>query len=182
MAGNESALGGTAANDAAVGTVAWTNPSNSTGAPNGSSANATASSPPEATQYLKITGFVYSGIPADAPILGVIARITKGGADASDNSIKLVQAGTPTGSDRAAVGDWPGVLTEIEVGADDDDWGLGLVGSDIDSGFGIAISATLDAVMATANVDSVELEVFWGDVEEGAETMSMRSCLAISQP
>jgi hypothetical protein len=159
---NASAYAGTGANDAAVGTAAWVNPTNAEGNQTTSyaSVNLSASSnTSEATEYLKLTNFGFA-IPAGATINGIGVSIYKWGATYSgyhlgsywstsvlDNSVKLYKAGSIIGSEHAASSAWPNSPAGRSYGGSADLWGTSWGVSDINnSGFGIGISANLAIV------------------------------------
>src|SRR5262249_62095937 len=90
-----------AADDAGTGTVAWSNPTN------GETSNDTyaiAGLASSTSHYLKLTGFGFA-VPSGATITGVTATIERNVSgttgDIHDASVKLVKAGSVTGSDKA---------------------------------------------------------------------------------
>ena len=135
---------GTAADDATVGTVAWTNPTDAQG--NTPATSADASIPQSSiSHYLKCTNFGFS-VPSAATITGITVtayQSTGGTNQPCDSTIKLVQAGTISGNNLADSNNWSAAGAEKSWGGATELWGLSLSSSDIEnSGFGVAISAT----------------------------------------
>jgi hypothetical protein len=138
---------GTIVDDATVGTISWTNPSN---ASVHDSTYAVATAIPASTgisHYLKATGFGFS-IPSTATILGVrveIAGLASAVTSISVNSVKLVKAGTISGNDHAVdnttVWGTANTMQTTPWGtAVDPLWGLTVTPSDVnDTGFGVAV-------------------------------------------
>jgi hypothetical protein len=138
--------GGTGSDDATVGTISWTSPTNADKAGDGT--NATATTIPATTgvtHYLKVVGGIT--VPSGATIKGVRVELV-GFASAlsalSMSSVKLVKAGTISGNDGASFN-----TTNISTGAGrmvwrstaDPLWGLTLSDTDVnDAGFGCVIS------------------------------------------
>lgn len=131
---------GAGADVSSVGSIAWTNPNNIASA--GQSATATLGT--FVSHYLQATNFGFA-VPPSATILGISASITKSNSAASsvaDSSVKIVKAGTATGTDHASATAWSTVATAQAYGGSNDLWGVTWLPSDINnSGFGIAISA-----------------------------------------
>lgn len=168
MATTTSAFG-TAADDAAVGTLAWTNPNNAKDN-NDVYATAAAGAGSEQTHYLKLTAPSALSIPAGALINGVTVTIHRKGSasvgstlSARDAVISLVKAGTVQGDNKADTAtNWPVIEASVAYGSGTDTWGILLVPGDFSAGFGVVISANInDTAVAgfTASVDYVEVTV-----------------------
>lgn len=107
---------GTLANDATVGSTAWTNPSNA-----GASDNSYA---------------VASGIGAFSAYAGA------NGTGVEDGPVKMVKGGTIGGSDLSTLANYPTTDTYISYGGPTTLWGLSWAPADINaSDFGVAVSA-----------------------------------------
>jgi hypothetical protein len=155
----------TTANDATVGTVAWTNPNNAQ-ATDGVFATAALTSAAE-SEYLKCTGFGFS-IPAGATIQGVVVTVLrKAGSSNSvwDASIKLVKGGTISGNDlglstsQGSAYAVPTTLTSFSFGAQWYMWGLSLAPSDVNaSTFGCVIA---EKGSSTVSIDSISMTVYY---------------------
>jgi len=163
----------TGTNNTSVGTLAWAGTGN-TAALDGSYASAAplvALLGTVTTEYLQITKFGFS-IPNTYTICGVSATISRAntalvsiGESISDNSLLLVKAGTPTGSNHAAGGAWPfATITAATYGNSTDGWASTWLPSDINnSGFGIALSANINGVLGVipiASVDQITMTVY----------------------
>jgi hypothetical protein len=106
------------------------------------------------SQLLKVTGFDFSAIPNNATINGIVVEIELsanvsdgggGGERVMDNTIQLLIANTPSGSNKARTSSfrWPLTTSEAYVtyGSSTDLWGLTPTASDIkNSNFGVGIA------------------------------------------
>jgi len=151
--------GSTFADDAGVGTVAWTNPGNAA-ASDDSRAEATLTG--THSHYLKATGFGFS-IPAGATINGITVEIERHYTTIGvfDNRIRLVRAGTIESTNKT-IGAWPnGTDAYQTAGSSSDLWGSSWSSTDInDSGFGVAIAATgFGPGAGTAKIDHIRITV-----------------------
>ena len=167
---NDYAVGyaSTAADDATVGTVAWTTPANALVREN-TVAYAVATSIPATTgvsHYLDISN-LGSLVPTGATIknvrVEVIANASAAGA-IGFNSVKLIKGGIISGNDHAA--DVSGTLATSDAiysfaTATDPLWWLTLLDTDVNAAnFGVAISMKNTAGTAqTANIDLVRIIV-----------------------
>ncbi len=157
---------GTGADDAGVGTLAWTNP-NRVVASDDSKANAS-STANVTTHYLKATNFGFT-VPAGATINGVtveIERMTTNNTAARktiDNIVKLVKGGVISGTDKAdTVSKWPITDAYATYGGAADLWGLTLAYTDVNAAdFGVAISAntTSDGAAVNARIDHIRITI-----------------------
>ena len=149
---------GTAADDATVGTVAWTNPTNAQGAADNS--DATCSLSIATSHYLKCTNFGFS-MPTGATVDGVTVTFHRKGSSGSpaDSTVKLVVGGSFVGNNKSAGATWPGTYEDKSFGGAADLWGATITPSDVNaSNFGVGISATTGLIVV-ANVDSVSITV-----------------------
>lgn len=139
-----------AANDAGVGSRAWTSPGNlSTSNDVGSSSSVSALAV-ATTNYLKATGFGFA-IPSNANVDGIKVEIerrrTNAGDVVTDHEVKLVKGGVISGNNKAATGTpWPNADAYAEYGGNLDNWGLTLTPADVNAAdFGVALAATINA-------------------------------------
>lgn len=159
---------GTIVDDAAVGTLAWSNPGNAA-----ASDDVRATSPAnvnqfQETHYLKATNFGFA-LPAGASILGITAEIERSEASTSSNGkirdkkVRIVKGGTVQSTqDKAATGtDWPTTDGYRSYGGSGDLWGVSWTQADINSaGFGLALSITGTLTSGeTARVDHMRMTV-----------------------
>jgi hypothetical protein len=161
MASEGPRSGGTFANDALVGNVAWSNPSNAA-ASDDSRATCTVGFG-QTTQLLKVTNFGFA-IPTDATIDGIVAEIEKLASSASgitDTTIILLKAGSFHGTNRL-IGAWPTTEAYVSHGGSADLWLGTWSPSDINgSGFGIFVRGSANPSGATASVDHVRITVYY---------------------
>ena len=160
-------ISGTGADNAGVGTIAWTGFGNIT-ANDGS--NATDAITSAATgHYLFATNFGFT-IPTGSTITGIQADVEELATTASkntinDNSIKIIQAGAVAGTDQSAGAAWPTTATLKTYGSSSNLWGLSWTSAQINaSNFGVAISAKNvksgnGSSTLTASVDYVQITV-----------------------
>ncbi len=166
------AAAGSGANNAAVGTVAWTNPNNVALNDPSHPAYATAIAPTGLTvsEYLVAKTFGFA-IPVGATILGIAASVRRASfvGTVTDNSVKLVKAGAVVGNDEANTSPWPmASFVNGMYGGPADLWGVGWTPADINNaGFGIAIAANMPVVAAgptscdTPEIDYVAITVYY---------------------
>lgn len=176
---SETQSGGTFANDAAVGTIDWTNPSNAQTSDN-SYADASIGSNLN-TKYLKASNFGFT-IPIGATIDGIKVRIEKSvryttppKVNIDDNSVRLYYKDAWRGDDKADASYWATSDTYEEYGGDSDDWGLAPIEAEFinDSGFGVGISGhgVIDGELPanTAWIDHIEIIVYYTEAGGGAK-------------
>jgi hypothetical protein len=161
---------GTAADDAGVGTYAWSNPSYATGSYDNNYATANAGvSATSISHYLKLTNFGFA-IPTGATISGFKVTVTRfmtrgtlGTGIVVDSSVKPVKAGTITSTNKAdAVTPWPSSgLSTKDYGGQTDLWSGTWLPADINNtGFGVAISVSETNVPA-AFIGAVQITVYY---------------------
>jgi len=136
-------IAGTGANDATVGTVAWTNAGNIT-ANDGADATASAVAASSTTQFLKATNFGFT-IPATATIDGIIFTIeaSASGSPVLDTRVSVVKANGSIGatnlSDEQNWGTGPALFN---YGSSTSLWGETWTAADInDADFGVVFQA-----------------------------------------
>ena len=156
---------GLGADDATVGTVAWSSP-NQISVPSQTVCSYTGAG--VQSHYLKATTFGFS-IPSGATIVGIqlaVSHTSVGGSSSSaqDASIRLVKAGTIQTTNRSAGLQWPFsslVYTVDTYGGPTDLWGGTWTPSDINnSGFGAVISA-ISVHTGTAAVNGVNMTIYY---------------------
>lgn len=151
---------GTGADDAAIGTVAWSNPGNVTAA---DGVKATAASTPAATShYLKATNFGFA-IPEGAKIDGIVIEVKRSAVGvAGDSAARIIKGGVIQAAGRAADGNWPASSTYQTYGSPTDLWGATWTAADINKAdFGFAIAANITA--ATAEIDHIQATIYYTD-------------------
>jgi hypothetical protein len=149
------------ADDASVGTQAWTNPGNVT-AEDATFATANGlPALPSLSHYLFATGFGFT-VPDGSTILGILVEWKRKGSTLGhvlDNSVKIVKGGTVQGDEKSTSFAWNTSNVFTSFGAADDLWGLAWTAADIRAAnFGAAVSASLDATQ-TASVDFCRITV-----------------------
>jgi len=161
-------------NDNSVGSYAFSSPSNA-GLSDGnlSSASATISLLSANTQYLKATGFGFA-IPGSSSITGIKVEIEKNAiginifAIVKDNSVRLVKAGTPVGSDYAKNSNWSSSSSYFTYGGNTDLWGTTWTRSDINaSNFGVVFSAEINGLISllpSAQIDHIRMTVYFNTI------------------
>jgi len=147
-----------AVNDAAFGSLSWSNPGNAVSSDN-SDALATAES--GNTKYLKATDFSMS-IPGGATIDGIVVEVEKASQEGCvDARARIVKGGAIGSTDRSLVGNWPASDTFRTHGGTSDLWGESWSSSDFGSDFGFAIAATINGDPGAAIVDSIRITVHY---------------------
>lgn len=154
---------GTGADDAAVGTLTWTNPGNITNSDNVYATISTTNT--TTTHYLKGTNYGFS-IPAGATINGITASLERkfagGGGAVNDSRISIVKSdGSVGATNKSSGGAWPTTEGSVNYGSSADLWGETWTPSDINnSNFGFVMSAsTSPAVSVTLSVDAYQITV-----------------------
>jgi hypothetical protein len=173
--------GGTGADDATLGTRAWTSPTNAQVSDNVYATNVGAAGDLNViSHYLKVTNFGFA-IPSGAQIVGVKVEIEEksvlvetgtvcpGSSQLSDSTLKLVISGAISGNNRGATASiWPTVEAFVSYGGTNDMWGVDSADTDWNaSTSGIVLSTAhtgcTDAEPSqsrqTASVDSVRITI-----------------------
>jgi hypothetical protein len=111
------------------------------------------------TDILRLTGFGFS-VPGGATINGITVEIErKSSGVVTDATVRLLKAGTETGSNKASASGWPPADAYATYGGAADLWGTTWTAAQINAGtFGVSLSANLD-VVAAASVDHVRVTV-----------------------
>lgn len=171
---------GTAADDSAVGTVPWTNPSNAKASDN-SYATTTDPGTAATTHYLKVTNFGFA-LPTSATVLGVVVKIERhqvnndAASDLKDSAVKLVKGGSATGSNKAAAASWPTSDGVASYGSTSDLWGTTLSPADVnDSTFGAALSVQIflgDVSQNTPAVDLITISVTYSTLDSAGSPLA----------
>ncbi len=153
-------IAGTGANDASVGTVAWSNPGNIT-ANDGSSASYTSGT--AVSNYLKGTNFGFS-IPSGATIDGIEVTIERGviAGNATDAHVRIVKGGSISATNLTTGATWnSGSMVVDTLGGPTELWGESWTSTDInasDFGFAVALST---AGASPAQVDYIAIKVYY---------------------
>lgn len=161
-------------NDNSVGSFPFSSPSNAALSDgNVSAATATLSLLSANTQYLKASGFGFT-IPNSSSITGIKVDVEKKAtginilANVKDNSVRLVKAGTPVGSNYAKSSSWSSSSSYFTYGGNNDLWGTTWTRTDINSGnFGIAFSAEINGLISllpSAQIDHIRMTVYFNTI------------------
>lgn len=161
----------TITNDAAVGTLAWSNPSNAASSNDTYAESVALGSAIVTTNYLKSVNFGFS-VPSGATIDGIVVEIERKASAGSasinvvDQTVKLVKNGTVVGTNKADTAlKWPTSDTTKTYGSSSDLWGTSWTDSDINSStFGVVINVVLNIgikVNLFADIDHVKITVYY---------------------
>lgn len=164
---------GTITNNAAVGSLGWSNLLNGVSSDNsyiscGSLLGILASAQ---TNYIQASGFGFA-IPSTATICGIEARVERNaaglliGSSVTDKNVYLMKAGVAVGTNHASGAGWTGSDATAVYGSNSDLWGTTWTPAQINaSNFGLDFSAQLNAGLAslflTANVDAISIRVYY---------------------
>lgn len=133
---------GTIVNDASVGAIAWTAPSDAAT----SNDVYTYGGGGGTSNYLKSSNFGFS-IPSGATIDGITVEIEKKRSlycTVTDSTVRLVKNDVMSGNNYRSTDNWNVVDTYSTYGGSTDLWGLSLTSSDINSStFGVVINCTI---------------------------------------
>ncbi len=170
---------GTMADDATVGTVAWSNPDNAKVSDN---VYATASVNATISHYLKATNFGFA-IPTGATIDGILVEVEKkhgGGTSRNqDSAAKIVKSdGTIGTTDKKIEGNWTTTDTYYSYGGATDKWGETWTPTDInDADFGFVFSITGEAERggAIGSVDHIRITVTYSTASSPTPQQQTRS-------
>ncbi len=158
----------TAADDATVGTIAWTTPANATYAEGTSTTAALTAGTTITSHYLKVTNFGFA-LPTTATVTGIRVEYLASHATSAAivNSVKLVKGGTIGGTDNSGLGvNTTTAMVLYSIGAANDLWGQAWLYSDINaSTFGVALSFKNSSAgsACTVSVDYVRMIVNYTD-------------------
>lgn len=170
-------LAGAGASDSSFGTVPWSATSNIT-AEDGNRADVVAGA--GTSQYLIASSFGFA-IPSGATIDGIVVEVKKQNASAGlssvvDARIRIVKDGVVGSTDKSSGSEWPGIYTWVSHGGVSELWGESWTETDInDSGFGVAVAATLTGgkVAANSQVDAIRITVHYTAAATGKPTHTM---------
>lgn len=162
---------GTVADDATVGTVAWSSPDNVKLSDNVRATAAFTSPNIGRFHYLKATNFGFS-IPEGATVDGIVVateRHRTGSDIIFDYQVKLVKADASLGLENKAdtLTSWTGDFTDVTktYGSSSDTWSESWTAADInDADFGVVLSAELigtNDTTTTARVDHISITVYY---------------------
>ena len=158
--------------DAGGGGVAWTNAS---GPGSGSTATATLAGTATNSHVLQFTNFGFS-VPVSATITGISVTTSRMASTAGElftNSLKILQAGTPVGTDHAPNVFWGNSFQNEGAGASTDLWGVTWTPAQINaSNFGFQVQVTQDTTgSATASIQAFPtITVFYTAPTSGSWT------------
>lgn len=151
----------------------WSNPSNATGAPDGSSAQVTLGGAGEsfASNVLILYKNAFA-IPVGATVKGIKVEVRKGvsvlegGDPVRDASVILGKVkGVGVGENKASAGYWPGGLVTSVYGGESDLWGTTWTPAQINAeGFCFMLSAkhtNIENFGAVANVDAITVTIYF---------------------
>lgn len=160
---------GTVADDATVGTIAWSNPGNAT-ATDSSAATAVLIGG-GVSHYLKCTNFGFNGIPANNTIYGIKVDVVckDNMAIMGDYSVKLVKHDGTLGSESLSLIAWPLAYGTRTYGGPTDLLGYTGVTADNINGnsvFGVVISVSV-GLSDTAYIDSVSITIYYAPTSNG---------------
>ena len=165
--------GGTFTDDATVGTVSISNPSNVASSDNSYATSILLLS--QVSHYCKATNFGFL-IPSDATVTGItvtIERSTTVIASLIDNSVKIVKGGTISGNEKATGANWPNSDANAIYGSSTDTWGLTWIPADINaSNFGVAISVNASLLAGTGQIDYISIQVDYTGSNRPESTLS----------
>jgi hypothetical protein len=168
--------GGTAADDATVGTISLTNVTNVLSSNNTYVTAVLLLN--QVTHYLTVTNFGFA-IPLDATITGILVEIERSATLAlslTDSSVKLVKGGVISGTDKASGANWPNADAYASYGNGADLWGQPWTPADLNlSTFGVAIAAVALAGV-TLQIDHVRITItFIGSNRPGSLLSRVKS-------
>lgn len=173
---------GTGGDNSGVGTVSWNNTANIVSS-NDSRATASLLTPGSASHYLTAVGFGFT-ITATSidDVSFAVERQASAGA-CTDNSVKIIKAGTISGNERSAGAAWNSGTDAVATFAGSPaTWGVTLADSDVNNAnFGIGVSAVSAGGGATAAVDFISCTVtYTADDESSSSTSSLSSSTSTS--
>lgn len=151
---------GAGADDAGVGTTAWTDPGNIVSS-NDAYATAVDGGSGSTSHYLVASTFGFA-IPDGATIDGIVVDWERsGGAGVTDNRIRIVKGGTIGTEEKSVSAEWGAFDQYDTFGSSSDLWGETWTAADINAaGFGATLSATLGS-LATGSVDHCRITVYY---------------------
>lgn len=159
----------------------WTTPSNVERADYSIASGSSQSSGVSQTGDLYVEGFGFS-IPAGSTINGVTAVVSLCASKSStviemqETTIKLIKAGTPTGTNKSTVAIIPGAMATSTYGGIADLWGNTLGASDVNaSNFGIDLNyEQTGSIGGSINVDYVTIGITYTPPVAGGYVSGLR--------
>ena len=152
-------LPGTAA-DGGGSDVAWTNPNNAKVTDNTTTDNIWPSGGLRSNELL-LSNFGFN-LPDSAVVDGILVEVKRYGIQAVDSVVKLMKGGVATGDDKATTSGYPFIYEVKAYGGAEDLWGTTWTVAEINnSGFGVTLSAMNISGSGSANIDSVQITVYW---------------------
>ena len=150
------------ANDSSGGSRSWTFPGAAEGPPDGACSFSTATGANQDSEYLNASGYGFS-VPTSATILGIEVSVSRYAASSvTDLTVELMKAGSRVGSNRAGTGQWPTSEAVATFGSSTDLWGTTWAPSDVNnSGFGVSLAALLQTSTSVADVDAIQITVYY---------------------
>lgn len=171
---------GTGVDDASVGTVTWTSPSNIT-AEDGTSAMISNAS--YTSHYLKATNFGFS-IPSTATIDGIYAEWKiRGNPQTVIHSVKIVKGGTIGGTEQSGQELLGSTLVWKGYGGSSNLWGLSFTPTDINSStFGCVYAARQPSSEASVQTyaDACRITVYYTDSSGGSSLTGIQNVTGVS--
>lgn len=139
--------------------TAWANPNNAKTV-NASTADSFWAGGGDESNPLDLTNFGFN-IPSIAVIDGVHVELLRSGTAAQDSEVKLIKAGSPVGTNKAAYA-YPGSLGWQSYGGAEDLWGTTLTPAEVNaSNFGVTFSARNTSGGGGASIDAARITVLW---------------------
>lgn len=170
---------GTAVDDASIGTLTWSTPSNIVSSNNVYATFSTNIS--NNSHYLKATNFGFT-VPSGATINGITVEIERKASHSlstrriNDSIVQLVVGGVVSGNNYAVGTNWPTTEAYFTYGGSANLWGLSLTDTDINSStFGVVLSVTTTAsgkTIVTPSVDHIRISVTYTTGGGGGTTIN----------
>ncbi len=153
---------GTTADDATVGTLAWSNTDN-VKVSDDVYATRTTTLSGSITHYLTATNFGFA-IPAGATINGLTVEVDRkrtGAGNLQDSAVRIIKGGSIGATNKASASTWPTTEATATYGSASDLWGDTWTADDINSSnFGMAIATVFNPdVSITASIDNIRITV-----------------------
>ncbi len=165
-------------NDATVGTINWTNPTNAQN--NGNGVAVVSLDDNEISRYLKGTGFGFA-IPGTATVDGIkveVERQAQASSKIKDSSVRIVKGGVIGSTNKADTTNFWDNNVEVTAtyGGASDLWGTTWTAADINaSNFGIVLAVKKDTAQGSstnAEVDHIKITVYYTEVIQGIVTVN----------
>ncbi len=156
----------TFANDAAAGSLAWSNTSNASSSNNSYATVGAAPGAGQTTQWLKATNASGLSVPAGSTITGFQLKIerhgTSTGSGISATKLAIVKGSTISSTTRDSDA-WQSSDTVSEFGDSTDLWGETWTSTDIGAGVGFAIRSDFNGGVGsiTISVDHMQIKIYY---------------------